>query len=65
MMKRTGTMIRRLQRALNALARGSAFPRVAVTGRLGRRTLAMLFHFLAAHGPAGEARLVRAMRALG
>ena len=64
-MERTGLRIRRLQRALNALARGSAVARLEVNGRPGRRTAAALVRFLAAHGAAGEARLRRAMRALG
>ena len=40
-------------------------PRLNVDGRLGRKTVAALARFLAARGPEGEARLVRAMRALG
>ena len=63
-MKNTETMIRLLQRALNALTRGTGLKRLAADGRAGHRTFAALIRFLAAHGPAGEARLVRAVRAL-
>jgi lysozyme family protein len=56
--------IRRLQRALNALGRGSRQPRLRLDGRLGARTCAALFRFFGARGREGEARLVRAMRAL-
>ena len=64
-MKITDIAIRRLQRSLNALGRGRGMPRLNVDGRLGRKTVAALARFLAARGPEGEARLVRAMRALG
>ena len=63
-MQITGTAIRRLQRALNALGRGSGLPRIAVDGRLGRRTVAALARFLALHQAEGEAALARALRAL-
>ena len=56
---------RQLQRALNALGRGTLAPRLAVDGRLGRKTAAAFFRFLALRGTEGEALLVRAMRALG
>ncbi|HTU11633.1 MAG TPA: putative peptidoglycan-binding domain-containing protein [Allosphingosinicella sp.] len=54
-----------MQRALNALARDAGRARLRVDGRMGRRTFAALAGFLAARGAAGEARLLRAMRALG
>lgn len=61
-MEITAIAIRRLQRALNALNRGSGGARrLAVDGRLGRRTIAMLFRFLSARGAEGEAALVRAI----
>jgi len=63
-MKITAIAIRRLQRALNAFARGTDIPRVKVDGRLGRRTVASLVRFLAERGPQGEAALVRALAAL-
>ena len=63
-MKITESATRRLQRSLNALARGSGLKRVAVDGRLGRGTVAALIRFLACRGPEGEATLVRAMKAL-
>lgn len=56
--------IRRLQRALNALARGGAARRLCVDGRLGRKTAAAFVRFLAARVPEGEAALVRAVAAL-
>ena len=63
-MEVTEVAIRLLQRSLNALTRGSGVSRLAVDGRLGRHTVAALARFLAARGREGEARLVRAMRAL-
>ena len=63
-MKSTGNAIRDLQRSLNALARGTCLRPLVVDGRPGRRTLAGLVRFVAAFGAEGEARLVRAMRAL-
>ena len=63
-MRITSIAIRRLQRSLNALGRGSGLPRVAVDGQLGRRTVAVLARFLAARGTEGEAALVRAISAL-
>lgn len=63
-MEITGIAIRRLQRSLNALARGSSFPRLAVDGRLGGRTVAALARFLDARGAEGEAALIRAITAL-
>jgi hypothetical protein len=63
-MKITDDTIRRLQRSLNALARGHGARRLAVDGLPGRRTRAAFFHFLAARGADGEALLVRALRAL-
>ena len=56
--------IRKLQRSLNALGRGTGLPRLRVDGRLGRRTVAALARFLAAREREGEAALVRALRAL-
>jgi hypothetical protein len=56
--------IRLLQRTLNALGRGTGTPQLTVDGRPGRRTIAALFRFLAAHGRVGETKLIRAMRAL-
>lgn len=64
-MEITGIAIRKLQRSLNALARGTGIPRLSVDGRLGVRTVAALARFLAARGAEGEAALVRALRALG
>ena len=64
-MEITEDVIRVLQRSLNALARGSGMPRLVVDGRLGRRTATALIHFLAPRGREGEARLVRALHALG
>ena len=64
-MEVANTAIRRLQRALNALRRGTDVPRLKVDGRAGRKTLASFIGFLAAHGFKGEAKLARAMRALG
>lgn len=64
-MKITGIAIRRLQRSLNALGRGTGVAQLKVDGRLGRKTVAALARFLAARGREGEARLVRALRALG
>ena len=64
-MEITGIAIRRLQRSLNALGREPGLPHLKVDGRLGRRTLAAFVRFLAARGCEGEARLVRAIRALG
>ena len=63
-MQITEIAIRRLQRTLNALGRGSELPRIAVDGRLGRRTVAALARFLALRQAEGEAALVRALRAL-
>jgi hypothetical protein len=63
-MEITNIAIRRLQRSLNALGRGDGVPRLAVDGRLGARTVALLFRFLAARGRRGEEALVRALRAL-
>jgi len=63
-MEITDQAIRRLQRALNALARGSGFPRLAVDGQLGRMTIAALARFLATRGAEGEAALVRAINVL-
>ena len=63
-MEITGISIRTLQRSLNALGRGVKIPRLKVDGRLGRRTVAALFRFLAAHGAEGEASVSRALRAL-
>jgi lysozyme family protein len=63
-MEVTDNATRRLQRALNALARGSGLPSVAVDGRLGRRTVVALARFLAARGAEGEAALARAITAL-
>jgi lysozyme family protein len=64
-MEVTENAIRLLQRSLNALGRQDGRPGVKVDGRPGRRTLAAFVRFLAARGREGEARLVRAMRALG
>jgi hypothetical protein len=64
-MEITEITIRRLQRTLNALARGTGLPPVKVDGRLDRRTLTSLARILAVRGGEGEAMLVRAMRALG
>ena len=63
-MEITAIAIRRLQRALNALGRGSGLRRIAVDGRLGRRTVTALARFLALRRAEGEAALVRALRAL-
>jgi lysozyme family protein len=63
-MEVTVTAIRLLQRSLNALGRGTGCPRLAVDGRLGRRTVAALARFLAARGAEGEVALVRALAAL-
>ena len=64
-MEITENATRLLQRALNALARGTEVPRLKVDGRAGRKTLACFIRFLAARGPDGEAMLARAVRALG
>ena len=63
-MKITDETIRRLQRSLNALARGHGARRLAVDGLPGRRTSAAFFRYLAARGREGEAILARAMHAL-
>jgi lysozyme family protein len=63
-MEVTDRAIRLLQRALNALGRSSGSPSLAVDGRLGRRTIAALAHYLAARGPEGEADLLRALAVL-
>lgn len=63
-MKITEDATRRLQRALNAFARGTGLPRLKVDGRPGRRTLAALVRFLAARGAEGETALGRAIAAL-
>jgi lysozyme family protein len=63
-MEITENAIRLLQRSLNALGRGTSPPKLKVDGRMGRKTVAALVSFLAAGGREGEARLVRAMRAL-
>ena len=63
-MKITENVIRLLQRSLNALTRGSGEPRLAVDGRLGRRTIAALARFRAGRGREGEAALLRALGAL-
>lgn len=63
-MKITENIIRLLQRALNALGRETGASLLTVDGIPGRRTMAAFFRFLAARGCAGEAALVRAMRAL-
>jgi lysozyme family protein len=64
-MEITGIAIRRLQRSLNALGRGLGIPHLRVDGRLDRKTVAALAHFLAAREREGEEALVRALRALG
>ena len=64
-MEITGIAIRRLQRSLNALGRGTGIARLKVDGRLGRKTVAALIRFLAARESEGEAALVRAITALG
>ncbi|HYD11565.1 MAG TPA: hypothetical protein VEC11_01825 [Allosphingosinicella sp.] len=64
-MEITEDLSRLLQRSLNALGRGTANPLLRVDGRPGRKTKAALFRFLAAGGCGGEAKLLRAMRALG
>jgi lysozyme family protein len=64
-MKMTDDAIRLLQRALNALGRGTGLKRIPADGRAGRGTFAALIRFLAARGREGEAMLIRAMRALG
>jgi lysozyme family protein len=64
-MEITNTAIRLLQRALNALERGTRVRRLKVDGRPGRKTLAAFVRFLAAHGREGEARLARAIGTLG
>ena len=54
-----------LQRALNALGGGGPDGEpLTVDRHFGRRTLAALIRFLAAHGAGGEARLLRAIAAL-
>ncbi|KQM63519.1 hypothetical protein ASE75_13545 [Sphingomonas sp. Leaf17] len=54
-----------LQRALNALNRGSAdYPDMALDGRIGPATLAAIAAFRARRGAAGEAVLLRAIEAL-
>ena len=54
-----------LQRALNALNRGSAdYPDIALDGQLGARTLAALDAFLARRGGGAEVVLLKAIEAL-
>ena len=60
----TDLAIRRLQRSLNALGRGTGIAQLKVDGLLGRRTVAALIRFLALRGSEGEEALGRAFRAL-
>lgn len=64
LMEITEAVVRRLQRSLNALGRGTGLQRLKVDGRLGRRTVTALARFLAVGECQGEAALVRAIRAL-
>ena len=63
-MEITHHVVRRLQRAINAMGADIGCRRMKVDGRLGAETVAGLFRFLAARGPRGEAALSRAIRAL-
>jgi lysozyme family protein len=54
-----------LQRALNALNRGSSdYPDVSLDGEIGKATLAALDGFFARRGPGAERVLLKAMEAL-